>query len=189
MAAAVALLPRFRPEIDAEAFRIPLLAILFVIVGGGLAVWSIHRRRGPKSGATALLAATALFCLACSSAIPHLDTRSVKDLALTLKARLQPQDEVVNFLTYYQDLPVYLERRITLVDWRGELEFGTTVEDTSAWMIDSREFRKRWESGRRLYLVTTPAVRDWLRQETAGPYFLIARDKNNVILSNKEDTP
>ena len=51
----------------------------------------------------------------------------MKALALELvQARLLPADEVTTLRAYYQDLPVYLARRITVVDWKGELEFGAS---------------------------------------------------------------
>ena len=48
---------------------------------------------------------------------------------------------------------MYLERRITVVDWEGELDFGKTVEDTS-WMIDGATFWKRWQGPARVYALT-----------------------------------
>jgi len=66
---------------------------------------------------------------------------------------------------------------------------GTAAEDTSAWMIDPDTFWKRWNGSRRIYLVTSADTYDMLRHLPGRSYFLIARDKNNVILSNKEDAP
>ncbi len=187
--AGLVLLPRYRTELDMQVFRPHLYVIIAVTVAGGAGTWFALRRFGMKSGFAALTATTVLFCIACSSAMPHLDRRSVKDLALTLKARLAPGDEVVNYLTYYQDLPVYLERRITIVDWKGELEFGTTVEDTSGWMIDGSKFREQWRGDRRIYVMMTSDVFEGFKKDPAMPYFLIARSENNVILSNKKDAP
>jgi 4-amino-4-deoxy-L-arabinose transferase-like glycosyltransferase len=184
--AGLALLPRFRPELDRTVFRPHLYGIIAVIALGTAATWTLLRRSGPRGALIGLTATTALFCIACSSALPHLDTRSIKGLALELRSRLGPGDEVASYLTYYQDLPVYLERRVTVVDWTGELDFGTKAEDVSGWMMDDDAFWKQWESGRRIYLVTDRKVADLLEQTTKRKYFLIAQDKNNVILSNTE---
>ena len=35
---------------------------------------------------------------------------------------------------------MYLARRITVVDWKGELEFGASQQDVSGWMIGEAEF-------------------------------------------------
>jgi 4-amino-4-deoxy-L-arabinose transferase-like glycosyltransferase len=185
----VSVLPRYRPELDRALLRPHLYLIIAVLVTGTAATWRALRRWGVRGGLAGLTATTALFCIACSSAMPYLDTRSVKDLALELKAHLNPGDEVATYLTYYQDLPVYLERRITVVEWTGELDFGSRTEDTSAWMMNGPAFWKQWAGSRRIYLVTTDQVYDWLRQKPGRSYFLIARRKNNVILSNIEDRP
>jgi hypothetical protein len=118
-----------------------------------------------------------------------LDTRSIKSIALELKPRLKPGDEVVSYSTYYQDLPVYLERRITVVNWKGELAFGTTVEDTSGWMIDGASFWKRWDGPSTVYMLTKRETYDELRMAGQKNLSLIAGTDRNVLVVNKEMTP
>ncbi len=69
---------------------------------------------------------------------------SMQPFAEIIKSVQKPDDEIASYDTYYQDLPIYLNHRITVVNWKGELEFGTQNEDTSAWMIEYDEFWKRW---------------------------------------------
>ncbi|MBV8939709.1 MAG: phospholipid carrier-dependent glycosyltransferase [Alphaproteobacteria bacterium] len=81
---------------------------------------------------------------------------SVKPIATYLSEKLQPEDEVVLFETYRQDLPVYLNRNITVVEYKGELEFGTRIEPaTASWMIPLDVFWKRCAGERRLYVLMT----------------------------------
>ncbi len=108
---------------------------------------------------------------------------------MELKTRLQPDDEVVSYGAYYQDLPVYLERRITVVDWTGELYFGTTVEDTSEWMIGQSVFARRWKGPNTLYMMTSVEEYDTLRRNFTLPFHPVARNRNTVLLSNKEVKP
>ena len=61
-----------------------------------------------------------------------------------LKPILKPQDEVVTVNQYYQDLPFYLERRISIVNWRNELSFGMQHQDTHEWMLSEGAFWDRW---------------------------------------------
>jgi len=75
---------------------------------------------------------------------------------------------------------------MTLVNWRGELDFGMTIEDVSGWMINEGELWRRWQGpGKDL-----PRCRNKRRRccahNTKGSFFLIAQNKNTVILSNKE---
>ncbi len=189
LASALIVLPRFRAEIDVVGLRPVLYASAVVLLGGSAAAWALWRRNGFRRALTALAVSMALFLTLSNCIVPYVDTRSVKQLALALKSRLAPSDEVVSYQTYYQDLPVYLERRITVVDWTGELEFGTTVEDTRGWMINGAAFWKRWEGASRVYVVTTKVAYNELRKTPGRAFFLIAQNTNNVILSNSEARP
>src|SRR5581483_6303081 len=100
------------------------------------------------------------------------DRRSVKHLALALKPRLNGGDEVTTYRAYYQDLPVYLERIVTVAAWRGELDFGVRAEDTGRWMIDEPEFRRRWSSGKRMYAFTDRENYEKLKKEMGGSAIL-----------------
>lgn len=111
--------------------------------------------------------------------------RSAKGLALTLKPALRAGDEVMVYREYYQDLPVYLERRVTVVDWKGELEFGTTVEDTGAWMIDEPAFRRRWTEPRTIYLLTSRDNYAELLARPPGPMCQLDSTSRVVILVNR----
>jgi 4-amino-4-deoxy-L-arabinose transferase-like glycosyltransferase len=117
------------------------------------------------------------------------DQRSVKTLALILKSRLQPADEVMTYGEYYQDLPVYLGRRITVVDWKGELEFGMGVEDVSGWMIEDAAFWRHWDGPGRAYLLTSRGNYDKLRAEGRGQFHLIAQTGPNVLVTNRTGQP
>ncbi len=110
--------------------------------------------------------------------------RSVKGLALSLD--LGPDDEVMTYEVYYQDLPVYLERRITVVNWTGELEFGARTEDTHAWIIDALAFRQRWREPHNIYLFTSQANYTKLLADPPGPLCLMRSTPHAVIIVNRE---
>jgi len=183
------LLPRFRPEIDLHVFRNHLVVIAGILLFGIGSFLSLTRKDRIREAVIALAVTAALFPMVAGSALPHLDTRSIKDLALTVKTHVASGDEVVCYRTYYQDLPVYLERRVTVVEWRGELAFGTTVEDTSGWMIGEAEFWKRWDGPGTLYVATSSKHFDASWKDPGKRYFLIARNERTVLLSNREATP
>jgi hypothetical protein len=46
-------------------------------------------------------------------------------------------------MAYFQDLPVYANEIVTVVDATGELLFGTEVEDTTDWMMSREAFSKK----------------------------------------------
>ncbi len=177
-----------RPEAQADALRLGSGA--YLMLAGLLLAVLAHFLLGRLATVTrplaALAAGAALLVLALGAALPALDDKySVKALALELKARPLPADEVTTLRAYYQDLPVYLARRITVVDWKGELEFGTQQEDVSGWMIGEAEFHRRWQSPNTVYMITERENLDWLRAQGL-PHYVLKASGDNVLLSNRE---
>ncbi len=189
IAAGLIIAPHYRTELNARALLTYCYLLAFVLGVGILSTAMLSRWKNFKWAFSALVLSTALFLLLAESAGPLLDTRSIKSIALELKPRLKPDDEVVSYSTYYQDLPVYLERRITVVNWKGELAFGTTVEDTSGWMIDGAAFWKRWNGPSTVYMLTKRETYDELRMTGLKNFSLIAGTDRDVLVVNKEMTP
>jgi 4-amino-4-deoxy-L-arabinose transferase-like glycosyltransferase len=164
--------------------------ITFTLAIGGAATWGLMRYQRLRWAFIALAMTSALFLTQVNAAAPRVDTKSVKQLAIELKARLKPGDEVASYREYYQDFPVYLEQRITVVDWGGELNFGNSVEDTTAWMTDGAAFWKRWQGPATMYVLTrNEDYEDLKRSEPSLPLFPIVRDNRNIVLSNREVKP
>jgi len=182
-------LARYRPGSIPAAFVPHAGAAAVIVLCGILATGIAVRKRGSRGALIAITGTSLLFFIVMSSGAQHADMKSLKPLAMALKPLLGPGDEVVNYRNYYQDLPVYLERRITIVEWKGELEFGTTIEDTSGWMITEAELWKRWQGPRTIYLVAGKKDADALLKIQGKTFFLIAQNKNTVILSNSEARP
>jgi 4-amino-4-deoxy-L-arabinose transferase-like glycosyltransferase len=130
------------------------------------------------------------FLTVVSQGLPLMDSKnSVKELVLQLKPLLGPQTEVMSYHQYLQDLPVYLERRITVVDYKGELEFGTENENVSAWMIDEDTFWQRWQSPATVYMLAKRSAYDQLVADRRGRFILLAEVGKNVLLANHETRP
>jgi 4-amino-4-deoxy-L-arabinose transferase-like glycosyltransferase len=164
------------------------LAITLAI--GGAAAWILSWKRKFSWAVVTITIASVLFLVQINAAAPRVDVKSVKQLAIELKARLKPGDEVASYQEYYQDLPVYLEQRITVVDWGGELNFGNSVEDTTAWMTDGATFWKRWQGPATMYLLTQIEAYETLkRSKPALPLFPIARNQRTIVLTNHEVKP
>jgi len=111
--------------------------------------YTLIKNRSPKSYIVALVLASTSIGFTANYAIAPLNP-STKSLATGLKERLYPGDMVVAYGTYWQDLPVYLNRNVTVVDWTGELSFGVDhYLETHEWMIPAEEFWKRCASAQR----------------------------------------
>ena len=189
VAIGLTVLPHYRPELEPHVLGHHRIAIICILTAGALLIGVMQKRFGLRGSLSSLLIISCLFLLAVSSTMPHLDTRSIKEMALELKTRLKPNDEVVSYGAYYQDLSVYLEQRITVVDWTGELYFGTTIEDTSAWMIDDTMFRKRWHGPGTIYMMTDRQTYDTLRKNPELSFFTIASNRKNILISNRKAAP
>lgn len=190
-AALLAGLPRLAPDSASVASAAAqlgggLYAMAAALLLAGLLPYLGHRWGGPRTALALLGAGAALAVLTFDMTFSRLDVgRSVKPLAVALKPALQPGDEVMTYREYYQDLPVYLERRITIVDWTGELEFGASVEDTSAWMIDETAFRRRWAAPRTIYLLTSRANYAELSATPPGPMCQVGSTARVVAVVNR----
>ncbi len=191
LAAAFLGLPYYWPiPAQAQILGVYGYSIASTLAIGGAAAWGLARYRNSGWAVVAVAVTSVLFLLQINAAAPRVDSKSVKQLAIKLKARLKPGDEVASYQEYYQDLPVYLEQRITVVDWGGELNFGNSVEDTTAWMTDGATFWKRWQGPKTIYLLTRIEEYETLkRSEPALPLFPIARNQRTIVLSNREVKP
>src|SRR6185369_6856007 len=137
----------------------------------------------PRAALLAAAVTAALFLSTLAASLPPLDPlRSVKALARDLRPRLQPGDEVASYRDYFQDLPFYLGRTVTVAAWRGELDYGMTHEDVRRWMIEEDELLRRWNGPSRVYLVVDR--RSALPAAMGEPH-LLARSGNNLLLVNR----
>lgn len=187
LAAAFLALPFLAPPELTAALKPFANVLAFTLASGAAVAWALARFRGFRHAFIAVIAASAVFLAVVNAAAPRVDFKSVKGLAQTLKPLLKPDDEVACYGEYYQDLPVYLERRVTVVDWKGELLFGTRVEDTSRWMIDEETFWRRWQGPTTVYLLTDLGNYDGIRRiDDHFPLNIVARDRRNILLTNRE---
>lgn len=134
-----------------------------------------------------VLLTSSAFYLLSLAAVPAIDTRTIQPLAITLKKILHPQDEVMTYHQYYQDLPFYLEKQVTIVNWQNELSFGMKHQDTKAWMINDEEFNKRFRSNKRVFVFMTLKNYEQLQQtEPRIKLWLIDKTLTNALVTNKE---
>ncbi len=161
-----------------------------ILILGPLATLISGRIWGFPWAFSSLILSSVLLLIVLNSSLLLFDQRrSVKDLANVIKSRLQPKDEVVSYHTYYQDLPVYLQRRITVVDWKGELAFGAQIEDVRSWMIDDATFWKRWDGPETVYLLTPGKEYEKFRFQSGRKFSLLAETDFDVLLSNQLVSP
>ncbi|HEX9463232.1 MAG TPA: phospholipid carrier-dependent glycosyltransferase [Alphaproteobacteria bacterium] len=164
---------------------LPGLAAGFVAVAAivGWTGW-----RGQTHAAVAIvLVAAAAFGLVADRITGEVQPRSTKPFIAMLEARLKPGDEVASLYAYYQDLPFYLDRLVTVAGaGGGELDFGRSVEDVSGWMIDENEFWRRWRRPDRAMYAVVPLPRyEALPGDRRAATVELARTRSDVLIANR----
>ncbi len=138
----------------------PETAIGFVLTGGAMLIACLLSRRG-RSIETVVLTTSLGALLGLSVLIQGSNalqlTRSGHALAQTLAPQLTAQTRLFSVAVYDQTLPFYLQRRFTLVNYRGELDFGLTQEPELG--IDTLEaFARSWQHQGEAIAVMPPAL-------------------------------
>lgn len=137
------------------------IAIIFFISGS---VAFLLRKKNFQALFYCFLISSSASLLTVNATTTILNQKSIKPLAMKIKKQLHPHDVIVTFYRYYQDLPLYLERRITiLADWNSpdiekrdnwvrELWYGKRFQDTHAWLIDEKTFWQTWHSQKTVFV-------------------------------------
>lgn len=159
------------------------LAALFILTGSLLAC--LFAYFSLKKALIITIMTTALFLLSTLAALPYIDTRTVLPFAQKLKPILTPQDEIITYNQYYQDLPFYLERRVSILNWHNELSYGMQFQDTKAWMINDDIFWQRWHSAKRVFVVLDAGrYQELINTHPNDHFYLLGQTPNNVLITN-----
>ena len=125
------------PEIEFYDF-LPL-----IIVSAALFIAAIIKKTPAKTLIAWTMVFGATLGLTANYNAGSFNKRTIKPLAEILIPTLQDVDMVVAYNSYWQDLPVYLTRNVTVAGWSGELGFGLEhTPNAKQWMITIPEF---WE--------------------------------------------
>ncbi len=130
-------------KISAVTMHIPMVALYPLILAVLWVAISIVRS-SPKRLIISLMGLGITTGLTANYLTAALDTATIRPLADMLRPQLEAGDFVVAYGSYWQDLPVYLDRNITVAGWTGELTYGTEhYPETHHRMITTDEFWKR----------------------------------------------
>lgn len=115
---------------------------------------------------------------------PWCQKASVKPLLE--KAQIPPHARLISYRTYFQDLPVYARRIVTLVGAKGELRFGTEVEDCRDWMIEKDDFLILWCGPDKVWAMMKTSHYDELLQEHPElPFYTASATPDLTLVTNK----
>lgn len=154
-------------------------------ISTGIITALIYFRFGSSKGLIVLILTTSLFLITLKPAITIANRQSIRPLAMLLKTKLHPEDEVVTFRAYYQDLPFYLQRTVTVSSYEGELKLGIMhTKDAKNWMISGQTFINRWIGGKKMFMITGQENYEALRRLKL-PMYLLGGYLDKVLVTNK----
>jgi 4-amino-4-deoxy-L-arabinose transferase-like glycosyltransferase len=159
------------------------IAILLMALSGA-AIFCLYRKWVKLALATMPLAALVLVVMVIRL-MPELQRPSIKPLAEIILSLKKPDDIVGCYKAYYQDLPVYLQQTITVVEAMGELEFGCKAEDCSRWMVNEAPFLDLWKGNKRLFFIARRSeIEDLAKRVPKFIYAILAENQGNVLVTN-----
>ncbi len=171
-------------HIPASSTAFILSCALITLISSIAASISVWRWGTPLAFMIVVIGTTAMLGLY-TIARPTLDARSIKPLALHLKPMLKPQDAVIVYGYYYQDLPVYLQRRIEVVNWVNEFAYGLQHQNANAWMISETQFWQSWYSSQRDYVIMQRKQYQRLRKTHPHTHFYVLdKTHRDILLTN-----
>ncbi|NLI96658.1 MAG: glycosyltransferase family 39 protein [Synergistaceae bacterium] len=164
---------------------VPLAGTLLLTLFATWASWRKHR----TNAVVASLFIGALFtCLALKGGFAFYGTfLSAKQTAEIIEKARQPGDMIVSYEDYDQGIPFYLKTRVVLVNWLGELEFGSKIGDQSEWFIDRETFMKRWESNRHMIVIFREKRYKDMLAKGVGNMRVLGRANDAVVVTNRPE--
>lgn len=200
------------PDLFPDDYRMIPYSIMsgFLFLIASIATYFLLKRNRFSNIFYCITTTTAIFLILlihCAHIINH---KTIKPLATIIKSQLKPDDEVITYFRYYQDLPIYLERRITIAanwqakdiplydNWQRELWYNMPYQDTSAWLINEKEFWERWKSDKRIFvLMHNDFYKNFIRklqintENSTAPYPLgaveLGKHDHVILMSNKKN--
>jgi 4-amino-4-deoxy-L-arabinose transferase-like glycosyltransferase len=186
LAVGVAVLPRLLHNPERAPYflsiRTPLGLIALVLVVGGAIVRGLRGGSVPLTVAIGTTAyATFIAVSWCARLLAPL--YSGGPLLARLSPALRSTAAVYSVRMYDQSLPFYLKRTVTLVDYRGELDFGQSLEPQKS-IATLSAFEPLWRGSPQALAVLQPVTYDALLRDGL-PMVVRARVPNELIVSRR----
>ncbi|MDE2120073.1 MAG: glycosyltransferase family 39 protein [Betaproteobacteria bacterium] len=111
-------------------------------------------------------------------------TASTRDVVRSIRPWLHAGQPFYTVGTYDQTLPFYLRREVTVVQYRGELDFGIR-QQPSRWVPTLSDFAARWRAGR-LPLAFMPAGELGALRALGLPLLVIDQTPRYVVVARPD---
>jgi 4-amino-4-deoxy-L-arabinose transferase-like glycosyltransferase len=150
-------------------------------LGGALAALLLAWRDRKAAALLTLAGASILAGLGAMLGHENLSrSNSSYHIAAKVKPLLPAGVPFYGYRMYDQTLTFYLQRTVTLVEYRDEMGFGLDQE-AEKWVPSADEFKRRWQADADAFALMEPTEYDNLRREGL-PMTEVARDTRRVVV-------
>jgi 4-amino-4-deoxy-L-arabinose transferase-like glycosyltransferase len=135
------------------------------------------------------------FCIALLYAMPHVGTNNLKTLMAKVGPQIPAKATVVTFDGYYQSLPIYMRKYITVVynwnqpnimrsdSWKRQLYFGMKYKpEAHKWLINYNTFWQRWDNGHNYIVFTYKSSLPQFKEHSSLRQFKIIGSYKNIVV-------
>lgn len=166
------------------------------LISAMLATCCLNQKRLRALFLTCLIT-NVVFLLTLTLNASHLNQNSAKTLTKQLHSLLNPNDLVVSYFKYYQDVPLYLQKRITIVanwqdpqipyrdNWLREMWYGMPFQHTQSWLWDEKTFWQHWNSSQRLFVFVNRNYLMQFKVNASADYYQLGKANDIILLSNQ----
>jgi len=156
-----------------------------LVLGGIFAPW-LARIRGVGAGLTAMAVTMMAFLAVLLFAAPLLNKPSTRELALYVKAHVQPGERVVHYHGFFHEFTFYAERGVDVAAYKDELEFEEdAAARASGRFYGDDEFRRLWSGPVRLWVVARRRDVKELFADPSFRYHLLGQTEDHYLFSNQ----
>jgi 4-amino-4-deoxy-L-arabinose transferase-like glycosyltransferase len=190
--AAAACVAVLRPGLIRESAQAAALApyafvIAAILCVGGMRALIPRAGRGSAMGAVVAMTATLVFVVGILAfAMPIIDLRSTKDVALVARSLIRPGDRVYHYHGFFHDFTYYAGEVVGLVNYTDELElqFLDPAERRERF-IDDAQFRREWAGTGRVFAVARIRDTPGLFADPGFHYHILATGQHHFLFSNQ----
>lgn len=140
--------------------------------------------KGLRAALISFAIGTVAFLLSVCLAVPYIDMSSIKPLAMKIKPLLKPNDIVASYAYYYHDLPFYLQRYVAIINWQGELAFGSQHQDVSQLMPSAQTFWHDWQSSKTVYMITPHKTFIDIKKHHPDKFYILGETSHDILVTN-----
>ncbi|MBA2655043.1 MAG: glycosyltransferase family 39 protein [Gammaproteobacteria bacterium] len=129
---------------------------------------------------------TACLLLVATYNYNQFETRSIKPLATNLVKFIRSDDIIYSFHHYAQDLPFYLGRKVKIVNWRGELDFGIKHQNTKDLFLNDQQLQTEWPNKTRKFMVLKKQDLPYFNTCPSLKYYVITEEGKYALICNQD---